>query len=349
MKWSLSVVFAVGCFFGLWSPTTAQDVFEEEPGLFSTTELYKATMVTTQKKVVIRSANTLQGSLRVITTTDSKVSVSYRKKCRTSSSSQAIDFIDMIAIELNHKPEAVMLELRAPNPAPWSSHESGMVDAEVVVPENCVLEIDAAYFDLTANGPFEEVNVPSSMGKLEVRNVTARLYLKTVNGSVYLENISGEILVSTSNAPLAARQIVSNGQTARFINDGGNIGINDFSGQIDVKSSYGRIELSDFKLRTGRSSIRGKSGPITVDISEIDDARVMISNRFEDIEITVPVDLSARLSLAVEEGGKIDVGDFLFKADLVQPDRLNLVAGDGEALISASLSGKGNIYLRATE
>ncbi|MEW5995534.1 MAG: hypothetical protein AB1744_14215, partial [Candidatus Zixiibacteriota bacterium] len=90
-------------------------------------------------------------------------------------------------------------------------------------------------------------------------------------------------------------------------------------------------------------------GPIYVDIIHMADSRVVISNRYEDIDVRIPAELSARLSLAVDEEGKIEVGKLPFKVDLVQPTRLNLVAGEGEALISATIRGSGNIYLRGEE
>jgi hypothetical protein len=50
----------------------------------------------------------------------------------------------------------------------------------------------------------------------------------------------------------------------------------------------------------------------------------------------------------VDEEGRIEVKNFVFTADLVQYDRLNLVAGDGEALVSASARDEGNIFVRAS-
>ncbi len=349
MKLVFSLALSAGILLARYSVSLSQDVSQEEPGLFSTTELSQATPVTSQKKVAILSANTLQGAIRVITADQNEVSVSYRKKCRTDSRSRAIDFIDLIAVGLDSSPETVRLELRAPNPAPWAEIETGLVEAELIVPESCIIEIAALYFDVAADGPFEAVVVSSSLGKLDIRDVTKQLELETANRRVSIEKISGEISVITTNSLLTAREISSSGKQARFQNDGGDIVIDGCAGDIRVKNSYGRIEVADFKPGDGRSTIRGFSGPVVVEMTKVTNGQVVISNRSEDIEVKIPPSLSARLSLAVQEGGKIEVGNFQFKTDLVQPNRLNLVAGDGEALVSASVTGRGNIYLRAEE
>ncbi len=349
MRWLTTFILSVSISLPGYAPSYAQEVFEESQGLFTTRQLRDSVTIGTENKVIIRSASTLHGTIHITASAENEVAVSYVKKSKTDSRSKAIDFIDLIAVHLARSPQGVKLELRAPNPAPWADIETGQVEVELIVPEGCVIEVDALYFDIVAEGPFEAVIVPSSLGKLDIRDVTKQLELETANRRVSIEKISGDISVITSNSLLKAKEISSAGRQARFQNDGGDIEIDGFVGEIRVKNSYGRIKIADFEPGAGRSSIRGFSGPIVVEITQITDGQVVISNRFEDIEVRIPANLSARLSLAVEEGGKIEVGNFQFKTDLVQPNRLNLVAGEGEALISASLTGRGNIYLRAEE
>jgi hypothetical protein len=349
MRRLTTFLLSVSVSLSSYAPGYAQEVFEESRGLFVTRQLQDVVPIGSENKVIIRSVSTLQGIIHITASAEKEVAVSYVKKSKTDSRSKAIDFIDLIAVHLARSPQGVKLELRAPNPAPWADIETGQVEVELIVPENCIIEIDALYFDIAAEGPFEAVIVPASLGKLDICDVTKRLELETANRRVAIEEISGEISVITSNSPLTVKDISSAGRQAHFQNDGGDIEIDGFRGEFIVKNSYGRIKIADFEPGAGRSSIRGFSGPIVVEITQITDGQVVISNRFEDIEVRIPANLSARLSLAVEEGGKIEVGSIQFKTDLVQPNRLNLVAGDGEALISASVTGRGNIYLQAEE
>ena len=67
---------------------------------------------------------------------------------------------------------------------------------------------------------------------------------------------------------------------------------------------------------------------------------------FEDIDLMIPASCDATLALAVDQEGKIEVSDLEFKPQMVQPNRLNLVAGNGSGLIRATVQGDGTIHLR---
>ncbi len=346
-----SVHILLGIVLCLAGPATIlpQEIYEQSPGVFTTPPLHEAVAAKPTESILIRSAYTLHGTLRIMATPQDSVSVSYRKKAATDSRSRAIDFIDLIAVSLERGPQDVTVKLRARNPAPWLNQEMGLVDADLSVPLNSRIEIDAPYFDVTAVGPFEAAVVPSSMGRLYVSKVAGRLHLETVNQKVEIESVSGDILVTTSNALLTARDILSPESQAKFRNTGGDILIDGVTGELSVRNEYGRIEIRDFEPHSQGNLIRGFSGPISVDITHVTDGQVIISNRYEDIDVNIPVDLSARLSLAVDEGGRITADNFPFKTDFVQPTRLNLVAGEGQALISATIRGRGNIYVAGEE
>ena len=78
------------------------------------------------------------------------------------------------------------------------------------------------------------------------------------------------------------------------------------------------------------------------------DAQIRITNSFEDVELTMPENASASMSLAVDEGGKIEVSSINVRAELIEQNRMNLVAGKGTSLITSSVRGSGNIYVRGS-
>ncbi len=344
-----SIMLLLGLCFIVSPASYSQEVFEESRNVYTTRELDKSLSMAKGNKVVIRSAATLEGSLAVVTGESNDVAIAYFKKANTDSRSKARDYIDLIAVQLSQAPEGIRVDLRAPNPAPWEDDESGFVEARLTVPKESLVEIKAQYFDVSVTGPVKSVTAPSSMGKFILRNVTHAVDIKTVNQRVLLENISGEINVSTSNALLAAKDITATAKQATFRNDGGDIEITGCTGELNITNSYGRIKVRKFTPTPVRSIIRNFSGPIELSLTSLEKGQLIVNNRYEDIEINIPPTISARLSLAVEEGGKINVGSFPFQTDLVQPNRLNLVAGEGVALISAAIRGKGNIYIRAEE
>jgi len=346
-KWSfvfgfiLSILIFRDCF--------AQEIFEESKGLYSTDELSTSMTLVGNNKLVIKSATALGGMLKIEAVDTDEITVSYYKKARTPSKSRAIDYIDLIAVSLQRIPDGVQLEWRAPFPAPWKNMEAGLVMATVSLPESCFIEIDVANYDVEAVGPFTGFVMPSSLGRVDVSDVSGELDVNTANRRVSVENISGKISISTSNATLAATGIQCGEQQAIIRNNGGDIRIDDFKGSLNVRNSYGRIEIYEFIPIGTKNFIRGLSEPIILEIIEIDSGQVVINNRYEDIEISIPEDISASLSLSVEEGNKIEVLNFPFKPEIVQSNRLNLIAGKGLSLIRGAVTGRGNIYMRGFE
>lgn len=298
-------------------------------------------------RLVIRTAANLPGSIKLTASKVQEVSVNYFKKAKASEMRQAIDYIDLIAVVLDKTPDAIRLELRAPNPAPWGGDmDWAMVDAEISVPEKCFVEIAATQFDVNAVGPFRGLVISSSLGKIDVSNVMEKLNVVTSNRRVNVSDISGDISIVTSNAVLSGKNLVAIGKRCQLENEHGDIRIDGFKGEISVENSYGRIQITSMRARGTRNIIRGMSGPISLDIEEFNDSQLRITNRFEDVEINLPDNASASLSLAVDEGGKIEVSNLTVKPELIEQNRMNLVAGKGGSVITSSVRGSGNIYIR---
>jgi len=326
-----------------------QEVFETSEGTFSTGKLAHKMEIGTTNRLLIRAAANLPGSLTLKTSKVKEVNITYYKKARAGDKKLAIDYIDLIAVVLDKTPEALRLEMRAPNPAPWGGDTDwGMVEAEITVPEKCFVEMEAPLFDISAVGPFQGIVILSSLGKVDVSNVLERLDVTTSNRKVNVSDISGAISISTSNASLVARNLVAIDKRCEIENEHGDIRIDGFTGELNVESSYGRVNISSFKVRGKRNVIRGMSGPIALEINEVSDAQLRITNRYEDVELTLPENASATLSLAVDEGGKIELSNLNVKPELIEQNRMNLVAGKGASIITSSVRGSGNIYVRGS-
>ena len=347
MKRILITLMAVCQVVVAFTPTEAQEIFSENGNLYSTRQLSRKAVAEVGNKVIIRSAAALWGNLKIVAVEGSNATIKYYKKAKAEKRSRAVDYIDLISVNLETIPGGVKLVMKAPNPAPWGgTNESGSVVAQLQIPENCDLDIDAHHFDIEAKGPFKSFLVPSSLGRLDVTFVTDELELSTSNRRINIENISGEVNVSTTNSDLVAANIKAGNGRAVFRNEGGDIEILGVSGEINVKNSYGRIDIDDFAVTGKKNSVRGVYGPITIVVTEMGDGRLVVSNRLEDIDLTVPSNISAVWSLAVEEEGKIEVANIGVTPDLVQPNRLNLISGDGKAFIDGSVRGEGNVYVR---
>ena len=325
----------------------AQEIVEKEPGWYATRELKTAGGPGSSNRLVIKSAVNLSGRIDLETADQKVITVTYTKQSKAASKAKGVDYIDLISVVIDNSAGQARLEFRAPNPAPWNKEtESGIVEAVVTVPRSFAVEIDAMYFDLVANGPLSSLRVPSSLGKLDINDVTDLIDVSSANRKVSLRHVSGDISVNTTNALIEAKQIDNLKGAARFRNEGGDIRIDSARGAINVKNSYGRIDIEHFTPRGEASFIRSNSGPIMVGLAQMGEGRLVITNQYEDIEVAMPDTLSATLSLAVDEDGTIDVTDLVFKTDLVEHDRLNLHTREGIAEITGSIRGKGSIVVR---
>jgi len=332
---------------GLLAGTAAaQDIFQSEPGVYSTTDLRLSKPMAERQKVLIRATSNLLGQLTFTTADQPTISMVYVKVAKTGSRTRAFDYIDLMSVSLDLFPDYVRLDLRAPNPAPWQAdRESGSIDAEITVPEGCAIEIEALYFDVVAEGPFQSLTSSASLGRYDVSDVRETLKISTANRRVKVERISGDISVTTSNAELDAIDIQCPAQAARFRNDGGDIRIAGLEGQLNVKNSFGRIDVIGFRASGEGNFIRSSSGPIEIELDALTDGQLVVNNRYEDIEMLMPSTISAFFSLAVDDDGVIDASNITFTPTLVKPNRLAFSSGGGDVDISASIRGKGNILI----
>ena len=328
----------------------AQDIFQREKGLYSTRDLTAKSGVAGRKRVLIRSTSNLEGHLQVFAGEGNEVSAVYTKQARTDSRSRAFDYIDLMSVNVDLLPDYIRVDLRAPNPAPWDRQtESGLIELRLTVPAGMAIEVDAIYFDIEAEGPFSQFLVPSSLGRLNVMDVTQQLELSTANRRIEIQDISGAIRVKTSNSTITASNIRSGSSAAQFRNDGGEIRIENVTGEINVKNGFGRIEISEFTVTGTGNFIRNTSAPILIDVREMNEGQLVIDNRYDDIELNFPASISAYFSLSVEEDGIIEASNFVFQTDLVKPNRLTFHSGEGDVSIKGSVRGKGNIYVRGIE
>jgi hypothetical protein len=296
---------------------------------------------------MVVSAVYLSGNIRIVSHVSDSLLVVYRKVAKAATRSQAIDFIDLISVVIEGRTETPVIKMRAPNPAPWSGTDySGQVELELTIPSGAELEIQAPTFDVTATGPLRALDIPESMGRLEISKITERLNVSTANRGVTLSDLAGQISAATTKSSLVARNIASPDDQARFRNDGGDIDIIGLVGTLNIKNSYGRITIEQWEAKGQSSYIRGASGPVSIELTAMLEGQLVVSNRQEDIEITVPDLLSAFYTLSVDDDGVIEATNFSFTPDLVERNRLNLQSGDGRVDIRGSVKGQGNIFIR---
>lgn len=336
-----ALIFASACQVG------AQDISEIEKGYYGTRKIDMAVVKLEQKTTLqIRAAEGLRGNITLIGRDINNIGISYTKQARAANRSIAIDYIDLISVNSKELPDRIVLSLKAPNPAPWNSvTEAGLINMTITLPKNFTVILEGTYFSVRTEGQLKSLIAQNSLGSFEVEGITEALTISTKNQRITLDDITGRINVSTSNAPIRASHLLSPNEAAVFNNEGGTIDIEGFEGQLNARNKFGKIAITDFQLYGDANFIRSSSGPVEVTLSGANEGQLVINNRYEDINLTIPDSLSAYLSLSVDEDGEIEVVGLPFTADLIEQDRLNLISGTGTVEIVSSIRGKGNIYV----
>lgn len=343
IKYFLSIVLLILSTHSIF----AQDIVQEDDALFATREISKKIEISPNSIINIRSALTLSGTIQIETSDENIAVLRYVKRAKNQSKSKAIDFIDIISVEYEVTHNGLRIDLRAPNPAPWSgTNESGTVELHLMLPEFCSLEFDTQYFDIEAEGPFNSFILPSSFGRIYVENVLQKTEISTANRKITVRDLAGDVNITTSNATLEASDIHSPHNRIELRNDGGDVDVSDIVGELNIKNNYGRIDVRNFHPMGEYNYIRTSNAPIIIEMEQFSTDKLFVTNSYEDIEILIPDNVSSQVSLAVEEGSKIEVSEILSKPDFIQKNRLDLILGTGKSTINSSIRGNGNIYFR---
>ncbi len=333
------VIYAVGGIYGDDVSLYQRTRFSTEPEILNLTP-------GEGKMVVVRAISNLSGNLYISSTSGETAEFEYRKVIRAPDSAIAAGYASLIEVEMKQTPDGLKLQLKSPNPAPWeNNYHIGEIEGELKIPELSNLDIDAGYFDIVIEGPFRSLRNRSSFGKLDIHDITERLVLDGYNRQIRLRDIKGDISISTNNSDIIITDMESVGRPIRIRNESGDIRINGSYGSFDIRNGYGTLRMKDIMLDGSVSKIVGAHCPMSLEIIDMDGGTLEIDNTYENIFMMVPDDVSSRLILETELGGEMHVNEMPVRSELVRPDRLQLISGNGEARIIVDVKGGGNINI----
>jgi hypothetical protein len=328
------------------SNINAEEVFPQGDSRYATKDAKIEAAIPFGSKVFINSAEHLSGRIYIAADSTGRATIDYKKILKTPRESEAIRYAEAVNVIMEKIPEGIRLLLQAPNPAPWSGTDNaGSIEAELHLPANCQIEINAIYFDIVIEGPFKSVSNSSSFGRLEAGKITEYLSLTTNNQDIIARDIAGEIKLITSNGDIRLNNLSSLLKPAIIRNENGSIIINQLTGSFDIDNSYGKIKLEQLNLIDRESRISGSYSPIRVEVAEISGATLNIANNNEDVDIWVPKSISARFNLKSKSGSQIDVVGLPIRPKRVDRDRLEFVTSDGNSHIIVSINGDGSITI----
>lgn len=298
-----------------------------------------------------------------------------------SESKRFIDLIDL-KLNSNSSDE-IILEILSPSHAPWEgSNHSVWLELYIEVPEKMNIKGKCRFMEIKIVGPFHNINLDCeysdiSLGKIfgsvEIVTTHSDIYLKSIEGDLRAETSNGEITAEdieiktgyaffetthgdinltriqgsveayTSHAPIKANEIDASDGSVVLRTIYAPIDISDISGEIICETDYYPITAENLKINHGHSKIETSYAPIRAQFNALENCDVYISNGYNNVELILPSDVSARLIASVEKGGKIHTKGIGIKPVLLDPTRLEGVLGGGNSRIEVKVSGIGNI------
>ncbi len=299
----------------------------------------------------INADEILSGEISVIAVNEQKYSLQLTKEIHVTNRTTAGKYADNILTTFTPKQDTVELRLTATKPTPWNNDTTVVsISVELTIPKQCNLVVDAPRFTLSAEGPLTSVINTTSRREMEIFSVDGKVDVRSTGGFVSIEQINGEISVANEAGKLEARDIVCRSGSGQFRNEGGDMFLENITGSISLKSVSGKVEISGFEpSTTERSYISNSQGPILLELKKINAGDIAITNRDDDIELRVPTELSAMLSLAVDQSSRIEVSNLQIIPELVLPNRLGLRMKEGSVQLNSTARGSGNIFVRGVE
>lgn len=297
-----------------------------------------------------------------------------------------IDLIEVKLDDKTDQVNKPRLRVLTPAKAPWEGTDnSAGVNLDIIIPEDFKVYSHNSYSSVVMFGPFSDVEVFNDYGQIKIDNVAGDLVVKASYSPVELSDIEGSVSIETRYANIAGKNIVISDSPGIFTTSHGSVTLDRINGPIEVntsqnfikvsdvdagngciilstsyglieaanlsgelvcETSYKSVELENIRLTHGMNKIETKYAPVNISLDYIDDAQLLISNTFSSIDVMFASDISAKLMLAVDKGGKIHTQGFPIKPLAVDKNRLVGIVGNGLSKIEINIDGIGEINIK---
>ncbi|MCK5125935.1 MAG: hypothetical protein KAR42_06750 [candidate division Zixibacteria bacterium] len=302
--------------------------------------------IKTEGTLIINAAGSLSGLLK-IKAEGNECRVKYRKLLKADSKDEANEYAGSITVECSPQQNNALLTLRAPARAPWSgTSNSARLEVTISVPPMTKLEINTAYFDIAASGPFAGCVVSESLSKVTVDNVTGDVEIKVSSRPVSLKKITGRLVVSNKYGKIRLQNIDATDKMATIRNEQDTIIINSFIGSADISTSYSDIIAENMTFLGDRNRIKNISAPIILGLDSLTSGRLKVYNQYGMIKLNINGPVDAAFNCKISEEGAIDTKGMEMEPTLVYDDRLEFDVGNGTAEVRLSAKHNGNIIIK---
>lgn len=294
----------------------------------------------------LTSPANLAGVLNLEVGEDDICSVDFECWARAKNRKMAQEFTELVEVNLEKIDEVVTLELATPRSAPWEGTNYAVkVSLDIYLPPDVVVETKTSSFELDISGPLRKTYIKNRYGSIELSDVSEETRITGSYNRVEVSELQGDLEIETSYNSISVEDVNTKGKRAFIKTSYGKIELEDFSGQLEAYTVYSPIYASNITLLGGRNEIKTVYSKVELELEGLEDAKLYVYNSYGNVDLAVPTDLSARLTLIVGRGGKINTDGILIKPQVLGKTRLEGICGDGDSEIEVDISGIGKIRL----
>lgn len=331
----------------------------------------------------IRGSTNLAGVIRILSRQIGDVNITFDKWARASSEAESRRFLDLIDFKLRVIDDRVIFKILSPSHAPWEGSDHKIrVEIFVELPEKMSIEGESNFMQLNIGGPFQGVDMKSGFSAVAVERIFGPVEIVTTYGNIQLHAIKGRLRAETQNGKIAASDIIIPSGYALLRSANGMIRLENVQGPVEAytsyaeiiaidieapegsvvlrtsyapikvrkvkgelicETSYGPVEVFEASLNHGHSRFETNHAPIVARFEEISNCEVYIANDYNNVDLSLPQDISAILVAGVGEGGRIYTRNLSLQPTVLDLTRLEAVLGDGDSRIEVKVSGIGSI------
>jgi len=329
----------------LVSAAAAETLIKKQEGVFISEKATGKIVMKSGQRLIINAASTLGGEL-TLKTGGNDCRFIYEKLLKTPTKVEAGEYAAVISVEAEQQKDAVILSFRAPARVPWSgTNNSGRLMIEVTLPPKCIVEINSAYFDITAVGPFSEFLVSESLSKVQVEKVSGVTDIKVSNRPLNIKDITGKLSATNKYGRIKLENIDTGEEFGTVRNEHGEIAITGYRGGLDARTSYDQITAQNLFLTGAKNRFKNISAPINIAFDSLTGGTIRINNQYQHVNLEIKNRTDAQFIIKGGEGSTITADKLALTPTLVDESRLEFTCGGGKAEVRITARESGDITI----
>jgi len=329
----------------MFSVASAQSLIKKDEGLFMTEKAVGKISMKPGQRLIINAASSLGGEL-TLRAKGNECQFVYNKVLKTPTKVEAGEYAQVISVEAEQEKDDIILSFRAPARAPWSgTNYSGRLMVEVDIPPECKVEINSAYFDIEAVGPFTEFVVSESLSKVQVEKVVGSTDIKVSNRSLNIRDVTGNLSAINKYGRIKLENINTEDQFGTVRNEHGEVVISGYRGGLDVRTSYDQISGQDMFLTGPKNRFKNISAPINLTLDSLTEGTIRINNQYQHVNLEIKGRTDARFILKGGESSTITADKLILSPTLVDESRLEFESEAGKAEVRITVRESGDISI----